>query len=38
VLTTYLLKWIVAAADTPFVYLARTIHRSLLAKSAENDG
>jgi hypothetical protein len=38
VLTTYLLKWIVAAADTPFVYLARTIHRSLSAKSAENDG
>ena len=22
-LTTYLLKWVVAAADTPFIYLAR---------------
>jgi len=25
-LTTYLLKWLVAAADTPFVYLATRIH------------
>ena len=26
-LTTYLLKWVVAAADTPFVYWARGIHK-----------
>jgi queuosine precursor transporter len=26
-LTTYLLKWVVAAADTPFVYWAKRIHR-----------
>lgn len=26
--TTYLLKWVVAAADTPFLYLARRWHRS----------
>lgn len=26
-ITTYVLKWIVAAADTPFVYLARRIHK-----------
>lgn len=26
-LTTYLLKWLVAAADTPFVYWAKRIHR-----------
>jgi queuosine precursor transporter len=26
-LTTYLLKWLVAAADTPFVYWAKNIHR-----------
>lgn len=26
--TTYILKWIVAAADTPFVYLARHMHES----------
>jgi len=26
-LTTYFLKWIVAAADTPFVYWARGIHK-----------
>ncbi|MFZ5429663.1 MAG: queuosine precursor transporter [Bacteroidota bacterium] len=26
-LTTYLLKWLVAAADTPFVYWAKSIHR-----------
>ena len=25
--TTYLLKWVVAAADTPFLYLARRWHR-----------
>lgn len=27
-LTTYFLKWIVAAADTPFVYWSRSIHRN----------
>jgi queuosine precursor transporter len=27
-ITTYFLKWIVAAADTPFVYWARRIHRT----------
>lgn len=27
-LTTYILKWLVAAADTPFVYWARKIHRN----------
>ena len=27
-LTTYVLKWIVAAADTPFVYWSRLIHRN----------
>ena len=26
-ITTYFLKWIVAAADTPFVYWARAIHK-----------
>ena len=26
-ITTYFLKWIVAAADTPFVYWARNIHK-----------
>ncbi len=26
-ITTYLLKWIVAVADTPFVYWARALHR-----------
>ncbi|WP_340113690.1 queuosine precursor transporter [Maribellus mangrovi] len=26
-LTTYILKWVVAAADTPFVYWARGIHK-----------
>lgn len=26
-LTTYFLKWLVAAADTPFVYWAKSIHR-----------
>nr|WP_319272500.1 queuosine precursor transporter [uncultured Draconibacterium sp.] len=26
-LTTYLLKWVVAAADTPFVYWGKKIHR-----------
>lgn len=26
-LTTYILKWLVAAADTPFVYWAKRIHR-----------
>lgn len=26
-ITTYFLKWIVAAADTPFVYWARSIHK-----------
>lgn len=26
-ITTYLLKWVVAAADTPFVYWARYIHK-----------
>lgn len=29
VLTTYLLKWLVAAADTPFIYLATKIQRYL---------
>lgn len=32
-LTTYLLKWIVAAADTPFVYLGRSIHRRYFPES-----
>ncbi|WP_163715860.1 queuosine precursor transporter [Mangrovibacterium lignilyticum] len=27
-ITTYFLKWIVAAADTPFVYWSRLIHRN----------
>ena len=31
ILSTYLLKWIVAAADTPFVYLGRSIHRRSLS-------
>ncbi len=26
-ITTYVLKWVVAAADTPFVYWARNIHK-----------
>jgi uncharacterized PurR-regulated membrane protein YhhQ (DUF165 family) len=26
-LTTYFLKWIVAAADTPFVYWSKKIHK-----------
>jgi hypothetical protein len=26
-ITTYFLKWIVAAADTPFVYLGKQIHK-----------
>lgn len=26
-ITTYLLKWVVAAADTPFVYLGKQIHK-----------
>ena len=27
-LTTYILKWLVAVADTPFVYWAKSIHRN----------
>jgi queuosine precursor transporter len=29
--TTYLLKWLVAVADTPFLYLARAMFRRRLA-------
>lgn len=36
VLTTYLLKWLVAAADTPFVYLARIIQKTLREKDEKN--
>ncbi|HDQ13351.1 MAG TPA: VUT family protein, partial [Sediminispirochaeta sp.] len=32
VLSTYILKWLVAALDTPFVYLARMLHRSMEEK------
>ncbi len=35
-LTTYFLKWIVAAADTPFVYLAKAMHLKKI-KDAENN-
>jgi hypothetical protein len=35
-LTTYVLKWIVAAADTPFVYLGRSLKRRYLNEH-END-
>lgn len=31
-LTTYLMKWIVAVADTPFMYLAKRLSKSVLKK------
>jgi queuosine precursor transporter len=38
-LTTYLLKWLVAAADTPFVYWAKRIHtrNSFMLKYDQSD-
>lgn len=32
-ITTYLLKWLVAALDTPFIYLAKMMHRRALIKT-----
>ncbi len=34
-LTTYFLKWLVAAADTPFIYLARFIYLKKVKKEPE---
>jgi hypothetical protein len=36
-ITTYLLKWLVAAADTPFVYLSRAIKQRYLDGSGGED-
>jgi queuosine precursor transporter len=33
-LTTYLMKWIVAVLDTPFIYAAKRMHGRGLIKAA----
>ena len=32
--TTYVLKWVVAAIDTPFIYLAKRLSRSVVARES----